>query len=159
MGWARRANLSVVLSFQRLMLKKLHYLHVVSPQEDEDMRLFHFFLFTGGCSCMMNPSGCSGCRAVWRPRTGLKSRNAWKRCPHHHRHPSCAGFPRSLGLFQTPDNIKTQVSVIKKELKTNIPRHVLRFSTTVGIFSMKMSLAREEEDRWIAFLFHTITSS
>lgn len=56
--------------------KKLHYLHVGSPQEDNDMRLFHFVLFTGECSCMMSPSGCSGRRAEWRPRTGLKSRNA-----------------------------------------------------------------------------------
>lgn len=50
--------------------------YVVTPKEDNDVHLFHFFVFTGECSCMMSPSGRSGCRAVWRPRTGLKSRNA-----------------------------------------------------------------------------------
>lgn len=100
----------------------------------------------------MSPSGCWGCRAVWRPRTGLKSRNAWKKCPHHHQHPSCAGFHQSPGLFQTPDNTKTQVSVINKSWKTHIPQYVFIFSATSSNFLRKaheVVTAESRRDLWL----------
>lgn len=100
----------------------------------------------------MSPSGCRGCRAVWRPRTGLKSRNAWKKCPHHHQHPSCAGFHQSPGLFQSPDNTKTQVSVINKSWKTHIPQYVFIFSATSSNFlreAHEVVTAESRRDLWL----------
>lgn len=55
-------------------------------------------LFTGRCSCMRSPSGCWEGRAVWWLLTGLSSRNAWKRCPRRHLHPSSAGSHQIPGL-------------------------------------------------------------
>lgn len=86
----------------------LCYLNFIVETQSLLMCCAESMLFTGGCSCMRSPSGHQGCCAARWLRIGLRSRNAWRRCPRRHLHPSSAGFHSVPGPIRCPVNTPAQ---------------------------------------------------